>query len=407
MARIAIYSVTAPLGGHLRSALTIALELSSRGHDVRFITSEGPGAGLVRKSGIPHFILPSNPLKSDDFYWRDYLPLKKYIHDLRPHIIHTFLKGIPQLALIGRGTGSKLVATICGGKPHKFFPKMSPTTVFSEELRQWLLSRGVPDQYIYVIPGRMNLRIPDRDEDVDIFLEKHGLAADTSPLIFMICRTDKMKVLERFFLAAELFSRQNNLGAFIHIGAGNTYWGKQEESVRQMAVAVNERAGRKVLVSTDCGSNQPVKFLHLATVVAGMGRTAFEAMAMGKPTLILSNEGFGGLVCLSEIEQIAKFNFTARHLSQRDVSPEYSAQRFVEAVQKLLQDQFLYDEVAAFGRKYYTDELDVSKAVDRYEEIYFAQNIRYDLPGMIDMCYAVGREFARIPWHCIQSLNRR
>ncbi|MCD5411181.1 MAG: glycosyltransferase, partial [Clostridiales bacterium] len=54
------------------------------------------------------------------------------------------------------------------------------------------------------------------------------------------------------------------------------------------------------------------KILSIADVVIGPGRTALEAMAMGKPVVIAGGEGYAGLINASNYELIKETNFTGR-----------------------------------------------------------------------------------------------
>lgn len=384
----------------MRSALTIAQALVAKGHDIVLAIPDGPGAHLVAESGLEYFVLPSPPLEGFDFNWKDFGPLKRFIEAWRPDILHSFLKGIPQLNLIARSTGAKVVATICGGRPQRYFPKMSPITVFSEELRCWLLSIGIPDKYIRVIPGRMSFEIPARDPEVEGFFDFLGIGRNSSPVIMMICRIDAKKkdALNLFFQAAEIYGQQFRNGVFINIGAGNR--SDTERFIRREAKKVNDRVGRTVLVNTVKGSGAPVKYLHLATHVVGMGRSAFESMALGKPTLILSNEGFGGLVCEENISKLAFYNFTARHLPQSSDVFARSPENLVTEIIKLNRDPSLADRTGRFGRKYYETELDVAKAADEYEAIYMdTRPETFIVPSWKTVGHCIIRETLRTLWY--------
>lgn len=212
--KIVFFSITAPVGGHIRSAVTIAEALRVRGHDVTFVTGDGPGVQLIQSSAFEHLTLPYSVLKGFDFNWRNFPCLREFILQKRPHILHSFLKGIPQLSLLARLSCCKLVATICGGHPQRFFPKMSPITVFSEELKIWLLSAGISPNYIYNIPGRMNLNSPPFDASVDAFHQTFSLA-NVWPVVMMICRTDTRKrpALNAFFQSARIWGKNTVMGS--------------------------------------------------------------------------------------------------------------------------------------------------------------------------------------------------
>lgn len=406
MSRIIFYSGTAPIGGHLRSALTIAQELISRGHDLCFVVPNGPGIKLLEKAGVNHYILPHKPTASSDFNWKNFPFLKKIIHEYKPEILHTFIKGIPQLALLQQDN-VKLVTTICGGKPHRYFPPISPVTVFSDELHQWLLRQRNPPEAIYTIPGRMKQKQHLPSPEITEFLKAHDIDPKCSPIVLMICRADiaKEKALHSYFQAAKLFAQENDNGVFIHIGSGNDAF--YATRIRETATEINKETGRRILISTEYGSASPAKFFQLADIGVGMGRSAFESMALGKPTLILSNEGFGGVVSPQSIDKIASYNFTARHPETSTPAHSSIARDLCSAINALHQDRTTLKEVSIFAQNYYNTKLNVETAVDTYEQLYkeTALNIFRPLNKLI-ITRLIITEIARTIWYALKNKTK-
>lgn len=402
MARILFFSVTAPIGGHLRSALAISQALQERGHEVEFVCGDGLGLILVQEAGINYHVLPSSSLSSKNFNWKNFTPLFDLAKKIKPDVIHTFLGGIPQLAFISRQIDAKFVTTICGGRPHKLFPCMAPITVFSDELKYWLVNEiGVQNKFVYTIPGRMNLTVPLADNEVEDFFRYHDISYGGGPVIIMICRVDssKRRALDIFFEAARNYGKKYSDGLFVHIGSGNEK--KIERHVRNKVQDLNEEVGREVLLSTDYLSHDPVKILHLATQVVGMGRSAFEGMALGKPTLILSNDGFGGIVNKENIKKIAYYNFTARHLSKEKRGYD-TVEQFVDAIALIKNNCSLSAEVGTFAIKWYQDNLDVHRAAKEYEAIYLASKRNsYVFPKTYDLIKLATWEMIRSFWYVL------
>ncbi|MDY6950027.1 MAG: glycosyltransferase [Thermodesulfobacteriota bacterium] len=368
MARLLFFSSHAPIGGHLRSALTIAKALSDRGHELSFVTSEGPGLELVINSGIDYLVLPHLPTSGGDMSLRNFVPLLRICKHAQPAIIHSFMGGILELSLIARFCNVPLIATICGGKPHRIFPRMQPVIVFSGELADWLTSIGIPSTSVHVIPARMNLAPEQADEEVNSFAKAHGVSRGLGPIVMMVCRADATKIaaLNIFFEAAQSYGKRNQGGLFLHIGKGNCR--ETEEYIRKQAEDVNSKVGRRILISTSDGSHHPSKFLNLATFVVGMGRSAFEGMALGKPTLVLSNEGFAGPVQQQTIGKIAHFNFTAR--GTQGSGRMGSSARLGETLEYLIHNPDVADEAASFGRTWLEENMDVNVGAAMYEDVY-------------------------------------
>ncbi len=393
--RLLYYSITAPIGGHLRSAATIGKEMIARGNEVHFVTAKGPGLSVIEKSNIPYTVLPNTPLPGANFNWSNFLPLYRIIKNYKPDVVHSFLSGLPQLALITRMLNVKFVSTICGGQPHKSYPKMNPITVFSNELKYWLVSTGVSESWVYVIPGRMKLIPPERDRQVGAFLRKIGVPEGAGPVVMMVCRTDQRKseALHKFFDAAKLFATANNSGVFVHIGSGNE--DDFEEAIRNKARAINQESNRTVLISTDKGSDDPIRYLQLADYVVGMARSAFEGMSFGKPTLILSNEGYGGVVEPNNIEKIADYNFTGRFAEKS--TGEDHALLFNDLI-RLISDASIATRAGEYAREWYKKNLDVRQAADEYENIYRIPLSGYRNISRFEICRFAARERIRALW---------
>ncbi len=366
--KLFLFSTAAPEGGHFRSMVTIGSALQRRGHAVYIVSARGPGLRLATQAGIETLLLPSPCLKSIEFNWRDFGTLRNLMRVHRPDVAHSFENGIPALILAARGLGVSVTATLCGGRPRRIMPRVAPLIVFSEELRSNMIDLGIPPAEIHVIAGRMELRVPVRDPEVDAYLQTLGLTSADGPFVFMICRTDvpKQRALHHFFAAAARYAARGTAGTFVHIGQG-----KNEAFVtamRQLAESVNARAGRTVLVSTAEGAGAPVKYLHLADVVVGMGRSAFEGMLLGTTTLILSNEGYGGPVAPGLVERLASHNFTARGVPRGDSAEVLGS--FVSDLEDLLKDADRRILLGRFAADWCRDNLDVNEAAKRYEEVY-------------------------------------
>lgn len=369
MARILFYSNTAPYGGHLRSAIAIGTNLRQRGHHVIFITGKGPGAKLIIKNGFRHIELPYPAYKSQSFNWRNSRFLMEVAHRNPHEIINSFQGGVIPLSHIAGKVKSRLVVTLCGGKPSRIFTRMSPVTVFSSELRDWLIDYGVKSQYLFLIPGRMDVNIADiKRPKIESFKKALNLKQSDTPIILMVCRLDpsKKRAIKFFFNGAKQYAKTKKNGLFLLVGSGNNK--NFENRIRLESQEVNREVGYRILISTAMGSDEPVSILPIADIVVGMGRSAFEGMAFNKPTFIVSNEGFGGLVNEKTITQIAHTNFTARY--QKD-KKQLTTSVFISGLNMVIEDPQLYHQSGKFAGEWFQKNLDAKKAAAKYEYVYF------------------------------------
>lgn len=314
------------------------------------------------------------------------MTLRRLMLEHRPSIAHSFANGIPALFLASIGLDTRVTATLCGGPPRRIMPILSHIIVFSQELQRNMLRLGYLEKAIHVIPGRLNLSIPAWDLDVDNYLNTLCLDTDDRPFIFMICRSDaqKERALCRFFGAARSYAEHGGKGTFIHIGHGKDK--SFEDRIQCYAESINSSVGRRVLVTTTHGADAPVKFLHLADIVVGMGRSAFEGMLTGKPTLILSNEGYAGMVSPSNIDTIARHNFTSRG-NCINIDDSLSDNMLAGDLLNLIKDQRQREQIGEFGMAWCRDNLDADTAAGKYEKIYIDMlaNPRQtiDIPDML------------------------
>lgn len=366
--KLLFFSAAAPEGGHFRSMVTIGNALERRGHQVLLVTGRGPGVRLAEAAGMRTVILPSPCLRTLEFNWRDFTALRNLVAEFRPDVLHSFANGIPALLLVARVARARVVVTLCGGPRRRIMTKVEPVIVFSEELRENMIDLGIDGDQVFVIPGRMDLSPVERDCDVAEYLGRLDLAPTDAPFVFMICRADvpKQRALLNLLAVAEKYGGHGWPGTFVHIGAG-----KDAEFVSALHVRVeqvNRRAGRRILISTDVGSSAPAKYLHLADLVIGMGRSAFEGMALAKPTVILSNEGYGGVVAEDTIWKLQQHNFTGRGTPCQD--RHVVAEVCADEVRQLLTDPRRCREVGGFAKRWLEANLDVRLAVEQYEKVY-------------------------------------
>jgi hypothetical protein len=112
-----------------------------------------------------------------------------------------------------------------------------------------------------------------------------------------------------------------------------------------------------------------------------MGRTAFEALAVGRPLFLVNKDGYSGLVEGENIDSFAEFNF-----SGRNATPLPPAQ-LVDDLERVLFEPGVREDLAALGTDYADRFLDVRHSLAAYEALYegparlpAASNIREAMP---------------------------
>ena len=87
--------------------------------------------------------------------------------------------------------------------------------------------------------------------------------------------------------------------------------GRQSGRIRRLARAINGRLGRDVIM-VEGWADDPAEFMDKADLVLGVGRCVLEAVAAGRPVLVLGNERIGGMVTAENFPVLQKTNFSGR-----------------------------------------------------------------------------------------------
>ncbi len=184
------------------------------------------------------------------------------------------------------------------------------------------------------------------------------------PAIMMITSFDgtKSESVRQVMSALELLIEQDTIFQMVFIGGKGAFF----EEMKEYGDKTNAKCQRNVLFFTG-----PVidayKLLKDATIVVGVGRTAFEGMAYGKPIIVVGANGFAGIVSEKTIEDIAFYNFSGRN--QKNPShPEDIAQALI----RLISGSTYQKSIGQYGRKFVFEEIDVKGGLARIEEVYRA-----------------------------------
>jgi glycosyltransferase involved in cell wall biosynthesis len=87
--------------------------------------------------------------------------------------------------------------------------------------------------------------------------------------------------------------------------------GRQYGKIKKKAQAINAGLGRDIIV-VEGWANDLAGHFAKADVIMGAGRCVLEAIASGRPALVVGNEQIGGLVTESNFHSLQKANFSGR-----------------------------------------------------------------------------------------------
>ena len=230
----------------------------------------------------------------------------------------------------------------------------------SEETRDILanaLSRS--SENIAVVRGRVSVDMLEKD-----LQEAQSTNPYNPPLgirqIGMMSRLDSEQIegIYQAIDASAILAQTRRDFRFLFAGDGGHL-----SEIRVTIEKMNNSAGREVAKAV--GYVGAVgHFIQAADICIGMGRCAFEAMAFGKPTLIVGQHGYAGTVLPNEIDELAYFNFAGRNIKKVQ-PPNVLAER----LNTMLDNPELLSESGLFAKSYYRDNLDVSVGAKQLDEI--------------------------------------
>jgi glycosyltransferase involved in cell wall biosynthesis len=371
----------AVLGGHILSAFTVAKYLEKNGHTVIFAGGRAEFTEVIEKE-LPFIDVPipmyhGQEDNSDDgeaffragrqsyFTWKSLrvIPklreiIKKYDFDL----IHAFdSRAYIHGSIAALLEKKPITCTVCGGiDPHYNIPITRKIIVFSDEQRNKMIRQfRWKTERVEVIRTRVDIEKILHDNTAPPV----SLSLDPEiPAIMMITSFDgtKDKSIRQVMSALELLVEQDVRFQMVFIGGKGLFW----QEMKDCGEKINVRCRRKVFIFTG-----PVldayKLLKDAAIVLGVGRSAFEGMAYAKPTIVVGQTGFAGIVSEQTIEDIAFYNFSGRN-QKNSCSPE----DFGQALARLIADSAYQKTVGQCGRDFVCKEIDVKGGIARIEKVY-------------------------------------
>ncbi len=373
--RIAFLVLDASIGGHARSAATIAKALTENGNFVVYLGSEDSPVLQKGVGGVQFVSVPTanrNPLRDVKLIRK----LANIVQTLNIEVIHTYdLHSHVTGYFLSRLCGVPVVSTICGGTIKYRYPYTRPVIVFSRELKETMIRvLGFSENEVIVEPARMDLR-DFRSSTQELPLPNYpGVQHDIKKLV-MIARLSRAKVNSILYTldAMESLALQRDDFILVIIGAS------QDKSVKNHVLSriqqINGRTERTVVIHDESLSAHAARYLASADVVLGVGRVCLEAMIFAKPVMVVGESGFAG--CISpalsddELSVIAHYNFSGRNVLEHGVPGGGEGRQVMcETLNKLLADTEFRDATAAFGYRYVFERYDVQSAVRTYEQVY-------------------------------------
>jgi glycosyltransferase involved in cell wall biosynthesis len=136
--------------------------------------------------------------------------------------------------------------------------------------------------------------------------------------------------------------------------------GRQYGKIKKKAEEINSSLGRDI-ITVDGWADDLTEHFAKADVILGAGRCVLEAIASGRPVLVVGNEEIGGLVTERNFHNLQKTNF-----SGRGTATTTSCENMAQELEKISLGTAFDDKIRALA----IDGHDAAKLASEIREIY-------------------------------------
>lgn len=371
--RTALFVLAFPLriGGHIKTALTMAKHLKERGWRVVVLPPESSDetreefsrlgadvfvmAALARRGKLP------SPVGAG--------AIADLARALQADLIHAwdFPSIGPAYAAAAR-TGIAFVFTYAGGPfiPREIPPHRIPTIVIcQEQIRNFTKRHRLRPELLHSIPARIDLDQYRPDSVDPAFLSKYELPTSGFKVgMALRLRPDKEGWMQSVRAAAEAFAQRRCVIRIVVAGEGSTL-----QDLRCTAAEINARSSEGPVlqfIGPILSIDEMRQFYNYADVTVGSGQGILEAMACRKSVVILGNAGQAEALSPENVQEAAFYNFSGRHFLHR----AQNATPLRETIESLRTDAGENRRLADFSFDYIRDHMDARHGAEQMLEVY-------------------------------------
>ena len=374
------------LGGHTRTAVALAEVLRDRGYAIDFVVaSSGTPSGdswrvrstLIRTAGFP--ILPIAGLYARLAEPSFHQNLRDLVRRHRYDAVHWFEQhAVRDAALVALRERCAFVFTHTSGSLPAGYYGLNSVVVYTREVAEDALRRS-PRTVVHVLPGRFDFRPLDSHfiQNARRDIRARFTVTDEDLLIVRVarCTHTYLRSVRAGIALANSLNRAGRPAVFLHAGYAENQQVALE--IRRVVDQVNAAAGRPIAYSVTQDVEMGTRFLAAADICIGSGRSAIEALALARPTLVAWGSRYLGMVDAKNIHAISETNFQGRD-SQPVVSDNDVVGRMHEAVCRRLAEPAegaeTNDLCAYFVRQHYS----VESAAVTYQRLYADRTVTVD-----------------------------
>ncbi len=351
------------IGGAETHVVELSKELSRRGHTVVLASNGGVYEAALAEAGICNVKIPLH-LRSMGSMFQSLRLLKDLLREEKPDLVHAHAR-IPAFlcGILHKQMGFPFITSA-----HWVF-EVTPllklltdwgqrTVAVSEDIKTYLMQNyQVPADQIHVtINGVDTVQFAPGEGDKTL---RQSLGLGDGPVIGTVSRLDKSRELAAKELIALMprLSQQIPQAQLLVVGGGN-----EEENLRRQAADVNTLLGRQAVIMTG-PSTDIARLVALSDVFVGVSRSALEAMAAEKPTILAGNEGYIGVFTPEVLPIAQETNFCCRGC------PQIQGDKLLEDLCTLL-NMDEARELGRFGRQVVLEQYSVARMTQDYLDAY-------------------------------------
>ncbi len=286
--KILVFAERLDLGGSQVNAIELSAMLRDRyGYDVVIFAAPGPMSKTIEEKGIRYLPAPDRPPKILPSVQR-IRALADAIERERPDLIHIWdwtqcLDAFYGVYLFNR---IPMIVSSMTMTVDRLLPKQLPTTFGVPILIDQAKAAGRPKLELILPPVDVDLNSPDAI-DPKPFRDYFGLGENEIVLVSVSRLVEWMKAegICRVIDVVRHLGRELPL-KFVIVGEGPSY-----AKLSELAAEVNADLGRQAIILTG-GMIDPRPAYAAADIVIGMGGSGLRAMAIGKPVVVIGEQGF-------------------------------------------------------------------------------------------------------------------
>lgn len=365
-----LFVVNAP-GFFLSHRLPLALTAKKAGCDVHVATADGPEVESIQAYGIRHHAVQfarSGQNPTDEF--KTFIRLINLFRRLKPDLVHLVtIKPVLYGGLASRIAGIKSVVAAISGLGTVFLATSVPT-----RMRRWIVTR----LYSAALKQKNLAVIFQNPDDRDLLLSLgavhksetrmirgSGVAlsnypyipepVDCKPVVVMAARLLRDKGVFEFVEAARLLHKRGVDVQMRLIGStdpGNPTSVTQQEVKHWTQESVVELLGFRSDIAAQYAA---ANIVCLPSYREGLPKSLVEAAACGRAVVTTDVPGCRDAITPEKTGLLV---------------PPHNAEALADAIQKLVEDPELRQQMGAAGRKLAEDAFAIEKIVEQHMHIY-------------------------------------